>query len=174
MKKRIFVAIKVSTDIKKKIKSVKKDYEDLPLKWHKDSDLHITILPPWDEENIGEVREKLKEIKDKMESFEIGFNHITLGPYYDRPKLVWAKGKATKEIYTLREKLESVFQKYSQRRFKLHLTLARFSREDTRSIMNAWQNKNISWTQKVDSIVLFESILDDDGVKYEVLDELKI
>lgn len=174
MKKRIFLAIKVSADIKKKIKSTIKDYGNLPLNWHKDSDLHITILPPWDEENITEIKKKLKMIQKDIESFEISFNHITLGPFYDKPKLVWAKGKSPKELYDLREKLEKLFEKYSTRRFKLHLTLARFSRDDTRYIMNNWQNKNINWKQKVKSIVIFESILDDDGIRYEVLDEVKL
>ncbi len=174
MKKRIFVAIKVSSDINKKVKAFQKDCQKYQLNWLSDKDLHITILSPWDEEDIADAKNKLKEIKRDTKKFEIGFNHITLGPYYDRPKLVWAKGKSTKEIYQLKEKLEKVFSKYPQRRFKLHLTLARFGRDNARDIVKTWENKNIAWTQSVESIVLFESVLDDDGIGYKILSEVKL
>lgn len=174
MKKRIFVAIKVSDNLKKKIGNFKDKNTNLKLKWLKKSDLHITMLSPWDEEDIESVKDKLKSIRGKVKSFEIEFNHITLGPYYDNPKLIWAKGKSSKELYEFKEMLEQIFHKYSERRFKLHLTLARFEREDTKDIIKKWLNKNISWSQKVESIILFESVLDNFQIKYKVLKEIKL
>lgn len=173
-KKRIFVAIKVADDIKNKAKDFQKKNRDLPLRCLRRNDLHITMLAPWDEDKIKDVKKKLEQISGKIRSFQIDFNHITLGPYYNRPKLIWAKGKATKELYELKEELEKIFQKYSQRRFKLHLTLARFKREDAREIIKNWQNQNIFWSQKAKSIVLFESILEDSGARYKVLSEIKL
>lgn len=174
MKRRLFVAIKVSDKIKKNVQILEKKCKNLPLKWLKKNDLHITVLSPWDEEDIDNAKRKLSKIKGSIKSFDIDFNHVTLGPYYDNPKLVWAKGKSSKELYELKEALEQIFHEHSDRRFKLHLSLARFAREDTREIMDKWENENISWSQQAQSLVLFESILENYQIKYKALKEVKL
>lgn len=174
MKKRIFFAIKVSDDIKKKVKAFSKSSNNSSLNWLTLDDLHITILPPWDEEKIDDVLEKMNDVNIDLKSFQLVFNHITLGPYYDNPKLIWAKGKSTKELFQLKEYLEKKFDQYSDRKFKLHLTLAKFAKDKAKEIVNSWENKNISWTQNVSKIVLFESVLDTHGVRYKAIKEIEI
>jgi len=161
---RIFVAINLPEDIKKKLFSYSEKWSrqsrgssmtessgpDLPAKWTSKDNLHITLefLGNLTDEEIGEVCVAVKEVVGEHESFSLSLNQILYGPptplsgvkgTLSVPKFIWALGEKSKELAELRDDLEEVLtQKVAfapeNRIFAPHITLARISAWGWRAI----------------------------------------
>lgn len=175
MEKRIFIGIEASQNIKNQVSKVKNNYRDIPLlRWIKDRNLHITLLPPWYEENLEEIRKKLKNIKSEFKPFTLKFSELKLGPTSKSPRLIWAEGETSEELNKLQRLLEKSFKKLPEKReFKLHLTLARFKFDNFAEDQRPNIYEKILWIQKVNSITLFESVLRPSGAEYIVISRIK-
>lgn len=175
MKRRLFVGIKISEELQEKILSWEKSWwEKLTVRWLTPKNLHLTLIPPWYEEDIGQTKSNLTEIQGKISPFEIEFNKVTLGPNPKNPRLIWAEGQTPPEIIKLKNLLnELLHQKSEKRPFQLHLTLARFKPQDFRFFTVKRLDEKISWGQEVNLINLFEAHLSLTGAEYEILGEIK-
>ena len=152
-----------------------KNYWNLPVRWLKGKNLHITLIPPWEEENIEKIKVALKMIKGNVGPFEIVFEKVEFGPHFDKPRLIWAEGQPPKEIIDLKNKLEKTLGvRGDTRPFQLHLTLARFRPETFSSFPVKQLREEVYWLEQVTSIVLMESHLLPKGSDYEVLEEVKL
>ena len=175
MKHRIFVAIGIPNDLQEEILRWEKLHEKLPVRWLSGKNLHITLVPPWHEEDIKTVAEKLTAVHSAVSPFELAFNEVAYGPDARQPRLIWAEGKTPKELPALKATLEHALeQKPENRLFRLHLTLARFRTETFSSFPVKQLNEKISWRDTAHSFILMESHLAPGGADYEILQEFAL
>ena len=171
--KRLFVAIPISEELQKGILEWEKYFNHLPVRWLSGKNLHITLVPPWYEDNAEEVAEKLKTIKGEFGSFDVAFKRVNFGPDPKNPRLIWAENTMPQKILDLKDKVEQALMIEGENRFKFHLTVARFRPETFTSFPIKKLDEVIFWPDKIKSIVLMESHLSPAGADYEILEEIK-
>lgn len=170
---RLFVAVPISENLQNEILEWEKSHQNLPVRWLKGKNLHITLIPPWEEENIEKIRATLKTFENKIGRFGIEFDKMEYGPHGREPRLIWAEGKPPKILLDLKGKLELLLGRKSDfRPWLMHLTLARFRPETFSSFTVKRLNEKVYWPEQVNSIVLMESHLLPDGSDYEVLERV--
>lgn len=178
MKRRVFIAIPIENEISRQINLFRKKYlNNSNSRWIKKENLHITLIPPWYVEEIELTRliKLIKLIKGKTKSFNVHFNKVTFGPDPKRPRLIWASGETPLVLIHLKKLLENLLEKEPEKRkFKLHLTIARFNQKDFEKFKNKDLNVEINWRSKVENIALFESKLKRSGAEYSVLTQIKL
>ncbi len=147
-KRRIFIAVSLPEDLKRRLLDFQKKWEYLfprhsspgaskggPVRWTKQDSLHLTLIfiGYADEQEIYEICRLTKETVKKYEPFSIIFEKILYGPPGKPPRMIWLKGKASHEISKIKNELEEVFVssenlrafRIETRPFSLHITLAR-------------------------------------------------
>lgn len=170
---RIFIGIRVPEDIARRIIRLQMELPS-SLRMIPDPNLHVTLLPPWEETDIATVKQKLQSVHTRIRPFVLSFAKVLPGPNAKNPRLLWTQSMhPPKSIFILKKKLEKALgQKPEKRVFFPHITVARFDKnthEDYRDIA-----KDISWEFEVDSFVLYQSHLTPKGAEYEVLGEYQI
>jgi 2'-5' RNA ligase len=170
---RIFVALPVSLEIEENFLKFQKKFKNLDVRWIHPQNLHITLIPPWYESNTEEIIEKLESLRGKFLNFKISFDLIEYGPNKFSPRLIWAKGKATKELLSLVDEISKVLNKEKEKRpFMLHLTLARFDKFKKYNNLPKLDIP-IFWEFLAQSFVLMRSYLFKTGAQYEIIKEIK-
>ncbi len=146
-----------------------KTFHGLPVRWIAPKNLHITLIPPWEEENIERVIDTLKTVSGFGAS-EVQFRRVSYGPNPRSPRLIWAEGQTPPALLALKKQLEPLLGQKPQRRdFFLHLTLARFRQEEFYDFPLKKLNERTNWIDQASSLVLMESHLLPDGADYEVI-----
>jgi 2'-5' RNA ligase len=175
MKKRIFVAVKISPELQEAILEWERNYNRLPVRWLAGKNLHVTLVPPREEndENIEKTKSVLKTFEGKIGQFEIEFNKVEYGPHSQEPRLIWAEGKSPKILVDFKEKLELLLDhKSDYRPWLMHLTLARFHPKDFVRFPIKNLDEKVHWLETVNSFVLMESRLLPDGAEYKILSRI--
>ncbi len=168
--KRVFIAIDCSKKLRATIEEWQNSHRQLPVRWIGGSNLHVTLLPPWDEENTDGLCTSLYELKDVAHPFNIAFHTIAYGPTSNDPRLIWAEGHHSQELSQMKHVLENKLHQISQNRpFTPHITLARFRPEQFRGFSVKVLHEKIQWVEHVSSFVLMESRLLPNGAEYEIL-----
>lgn len=172
MGRRIFVGIKASKTLQAEIINWRKNFLNvLSVRWIALENLHITLIPPWNEDDIVAVKQALNGLKNKVSSFEIVFNNVSFGPNPRRPRLIWAEGKDSGEMVYLKRTLEKVLGKREEKRIlRPHITLARFRLKDFHSFKVKKLNENVVWREKINSFCLYASRTFPSGAKYKILE----
>jgi RNA 2',3'-cyclic 3'-phosphodiesterase len=172
--KRIFIALPISPELKEKVKRCSSSYADFPVRWIASKNLHVTIIPPWQEQDIEPIKQKLNQITGQVPPFTLNFHQISLGPISKQPRLIWASGPTPPELMKLKQTLEAILElREEERPFKTHVTLARFRPQDFHHFPSKKLNETVDWQQTVNTIVLMESRLSPGGADYEVLAEFQ-
>jgi len=178
MRHRLFIAINLPENIKNKLRDFQSKWSELPAKWTKKQNLHITLvfLGYVKDEEIPEILKIIEEIGDKHSSFSINLNKICYGPPKKTPRMVWAVGESSKELGKLKKDLENSLSNVSleekTRPHSPHITLSRIRQWEFRQIElderpNIEENINLSFD--VNSIEIMESQLKRTGAEYSVL-----
>jgi 2'-5' RNA ligase len=170
MKRRVFIAVKASQKLQERIVQWQREH-NLPVRWISAENLHVTLVPPWYEEDIEAVKKSLQRLQ-KHRRFTVHFSTISFGPP-KRPRLVWLTGEST-DILKLQEHVESTLGAHHERQFRMHITIARFRAEDFRSFPTKRINDQMDWMEEIVSVVLMESKLSLSGAEYEVLEEIRL
>jgi len=186
MQHRIFIAINLPENIKKTFLNYQTDLPDFPIKWTKKENMHITLIfiGYVKDENIPKICEAVKKAGTRHKSFKINLNEVCYGPSEKLPpRMIWAKGKESKELTDLKTDLEKSLIESEigfiedNKKFHIHITLGR---------IKAWEWKRIEpeerpeITQKTDlnlkvnSIEVMESILKRTGAEYNSLLSVKL
>jgi len=178
MMRRVFVALPLPDKVKSELSSLQKEYPQLPAKWVKSGNLHITIefIGNRTDEEIGEICSKIQEISTKHSSFSLTLENIIYGPLGKTPRMVWATGKETKELTLLAKDIKQSLSG-SAAPITLHITLARITQWEFRKIPEEEQidvSKDINITFSVDSVVVMESSLKKGGAEYTILQKAKL
>ena len=179
MNKRVFIAVNLPNEIKKTI------FENFSLKIPKneckivkEENLHITLkfLGYLSEEKIGEIKEKMKELKN-FEAFKIKLNKI--GSFGNR--VIWIGIKeGSKELKELSEKLNALLE-LSDEKFHAHITIARNKKLNAKQVKELIEklNKEKSHYQRcasvstVETVDLMESKLSSAGPNYSTIFKVK-
>ena len=107
MKKRLFVAIKTKLELNQEIKAWQIKNSNLAFRWIKEQNLHITLVPPWQEVDEDRAKASLNQIQGIIPKFKISFNKIesTLNG-----KIIWLTGDAPKGILDLKNTLHEILE----------------------------------------------------------------
>jgi len=128
MRHRIFIAINLPEDIKKMLSDYQFKWPELPMRWTKKENLHITLifLGYLNDEELADVCKITKEVAQKYQPFSINLNKICYGPpkkmpYSETksltgrlaknenrpPRMIWAEGEKSEELGKLQKDLEN-------------------------------------------------------------------
>ena len=182
MRHRVFIAINLPEEIKQKLHSFQEKWPDLPTRWTKKENLHITLvfLGHLSDEEVFEICKITKEVASKNQSFSLNLTKICYGPPKKPPRMVWVEGEKSKELTKLKNDLENALSasngpKYRKetRPFSPHLTLGRIRQWEFKAIEPEERPKveeDISFTFGVSSIEVMESFLKRGGPEYIILE----
>ena len=186
MKHRIFIAINLPQDVKKKLRSYKIKWPEIPARWTFEENLHITMLfiGEVDPEYLAEICEITKEIASKNQLFYLTLKNVSYGPLDKNPKkpprMLWAIGEKSEKLNKLKsdiEKIETQQENNAIREFIPHITLARikgfqFAKIDPEELPIV--NEEISIRIPVSSIEVMESVLKRTGPEYAIIDSYEL
>ena len=184
MRHRIFIAINLPEDIKKRLSDYQKKWITLPVRWTKKDNLHITLvfLGYLNDEELLEVIKISQEVASKNLVFSINLNKILYGPPQKfPPRMIWAEGEESQELAELQKDLENSL--YSSplkgvkegeiRPYSPHITLARIKTWEFKQVEPEERegvNEEISLSFPVESIEVMESSLKKGGPEYIILE----
>ena len=183
MRHRIFIAINLPEEIKKKLADYQSKWPELPIRWTKKENLHITLifLGYLNDEELLEICKITKEVASRNELFSINLNKIHYGPPKKiPPRMVWVSGEKSSDFTVLRDDLERSLATSDQvpfspenRAFSPHITLGRIKTWEWRQIEPEERpevNEEINLSFEVNSIDLMESQLKRGGSEYTILE----
>ena len=187
MRHRIFIAINLPEEIKKKLSDYQSKWLELPCRWTKKENLHLTLffLGYLTDEEIPELCKIAKEVSSKYSQFTVNLNKICYGPPKKMPpRMIWVQGKKSKILSDLKEDLEksltenirpALSAKGRDREFSPHLTLGRIKTWQWRQIEPEDRpevEEDISLSFNVNSIEVMESKLKRSGPEYTILESV--
>lgn len=159
MRRRVFVAINLPESVKKELSSFQFKWPELPCRWVKKENLHITLefLGYLTDEELVELCQKTREIAAKKKPLTIHLNKISYGPIDKKPqRMVWAIGDKIKEFG-----------------ITPHITLGRLRMWEFRKMEPEERpeiNEGIDIKFEVSSIEVMESRLKRGGPDYSILE----
>lgn len=129
MKSRIFIGIDLPEKVKKKLVLATEKWRELPIKWIKEINLHITLvfLGFIGEEVLFEICEKVKKACANETAFDIELDQIELFPSIDESKMIALTGKPSEELKKLVNAIEKELgiSEAPKKSFRAHITLGR-------------------------------------------------
>jgi 2'-5' RNA ligase len=185
MYRRIFIAINIPGRIRKKLAQHQADWPELPAKWTKEENLHITVifLGSVSEMDLPDICKITNEVAKRHEPFLIKLNQVCYGPNKKiPPRMIWAKGNPSMELTKLKEDLnkslsESVNFHKEEKALIPHVTLARIKAWDWKKIEPEERpivEKEIDFEFEIESIDIMESELNKTGPEYIVLESIPL
>ncbi len=184
---RIFIAINLPENIRKKLADYQNRWPELPIRWTNPKNLHITLvfIGYLNNDELLEICKITKEAVSKYQLFLINFNKICYGPIKKiPPRMIWAMGEKSQEFTGLRDTLEKSLT-YSQeisfspekREFFPHITLGRIRQWEWRRIdpeerPEIDEDTNLSF--EVNSIEIMESQPKRGGPEYIILESIPL
>jgi len=181
--RRIFIAINLPENIKKEISNYQLKWLELPIRWVKKENLHITLsfLGYLTDEELLEVLKISEETALKHKSFIINLNRIIYGPPKQPPRMVWVEGEKSEELGKMQKDLESSLSGQGtheeSRAYAPHITLARINQWEFRKIEPEERpeiNEEINLSFEVNSIDVMESRLKKGGPEYSILESCQL
>ncbi len=184
-KRRLFIAIDLPDKIKNKLISFQEKWFDLPVRWTRKGNLHVTLLfiGYLSDDQMLEVCNLTKQIAQEHEPFEICFKNICLGPPDRPPRMIWLTGEKSHQLAKLRGNLEGTLLNSSGSGFNSgitkalnpHVTLARIEQGRWRELPEQPDiQKQVNFTVPVEQIKVMESRLSRSGAEYSVLESVEL
>ena len=186
MRHRIFIAINLPEDIKKKLEDYQAKWLELPCRWTKKENLHITLmfLGYLSDEELVEICNIVKEVALRNSLFSLNLKKILYGPPKKMPpRMVWVEGKKSEELGKLQKDLENSLLSsealakedinHESRPYAPHINLGRIKTWEFRKIEPEERpevNEEINLSFEVSSIDVMESELKRGGPEYTVLE----
>jgi len=151
MMHRIFLAINLQKDVKEQLMAYQEKWPELPAKWTKPENLHITLnfIGNVSDKELENMKEKVRKDVGKQKPFVIKLSRIAYGPPDSQPRMIWAIGEEGQ-----------------------HVTLARLREWEFRKIDPEERpeiNEKINIEVPVNSIEIMESKLKRGGAEYSTL-----
>ena len=181
MKHRIFIAINLPENIKKELAKCQDKWPELPIRWTKLHNLHITLefLGYLSDQDLPEICNIVKRMALRHQPFSINLKRICYGPPKKMPpRMVWATGESSQELNHLKSDLEksladSVSRTPEKRAYSPHVTLGRIKTWEWRRIEPEERpqvEEEINLSFEVNSIEVMESVLKKGGPEYAILE----
>ncbi len=185
MKHRIFIAINLPENVRKKLEDYQRKWPELPIRWTKSYNLHITLvfLGYLSDEEILEVCNVTREAASRNLQFSINLKKIIYGPPQKMPpRMIWVEGEKSIKLGKLQKDLNNSFSGLSQElksenrkggALTPHITLGRLKSWEFRAIEPEARpevNEEINLSFEVNSIDVMESELKKGGPNYTLLE----
>jgi len=170
---RVFVGVKIAPEIAHELALLARSLERFSVRLVSTNDIHLTLVPPWNEASIPTAVEKLRAVADRFGAFALIFQHLSYGPQPRRPRLLWAECVANDGVTLLRATLLQSFGQDDDRPFRPHMTLARIRGNGAAIARRQPIDQELSFTQQVGSIELFQSP-PPGGSGYQILASLRL
>jgi len=170
---RVFVGLKIAPEIASQLAEFATALDKPSVRPIARADIHLTLVPPWNETSTQNAIEKLGRVALGFGAFPLIFQHVGYGPQPRRPRLLWAGCAATDEIAALRTALLQVSGQTDERPFQPHVTIARIRAHGPAIARERPIDQPLSLTQRVESIELFQSP-PPGGSGYQVLASLRL
>jgi len=175
MESKIFISINIPQKAKKRLRETMQKWQDLPIKLVKEANLHITLvfLGLIDDEIFIKISEKVRQVCEKTEGFDIKFDQITLFPSKTEPKLVALTGILSEELKNLVNaiEIELGISNAPKKSFRPHITLGRIQKHKWGALKNKPNiQEQFIFPVAVESIEIMSSQLDEDKINYTVLE----
>lgn len=178
MKRRIFIAINLPDNIKKNLINQQLRWVDLPCRWTREDNLHITLafLDYLNDEELLELCRITKEIASRYEPFIINLKKIIYGPNSLQARMIWVEGEGSNELGELQKELEAalpVEKEKENKKYTLHITLGRLKQWEFNKIEPEERpqiNEEINLTFEAKSIDIMESDLKKGGPEYAIIE----
>lgn len=188
MPRRIFIAINLPEKIKSQFVNYQRKWPDLPIRWTKKDNLHITLvfIGYVKDEEIPEICQIVEEMAGKNSIFTISLNKIIYAPPKKMPpRMVWVSGEKSEQLTKLQRALENSLLssplreniKQEKRLYSPHITLGRIKRWDFKQLEIEERpsiNEDVSFSFEVNSIEIMESQLKKTGAEYTVLESIPL
>ncbi len=179
MKRKIFVGISVPEDIKKRLSRRTGKWKELPVKWVKEDSFHVTLsfLGYVEDEALVNICAGVKEAAKKIESFDINFEKIELGPDQKSPNLIWATGETSENLKRLQEEIEKSLDIFiaEKKTFRPHITLGRIRKFKWETLPEIPEiEENFKFSVPVETVEIFESKPEKGGTVYDVLESCEL
>lgn len=180
LQRRLFVGIPLSSALTTRLTREMSAWpKEVFLKTDK-SNLHVTLffLGFVHEGLVPEICEKVRNLCETIESFEIEFSSIRLMPNPEEAKMVWLAGEPSEALRDLKTALErelSFVVAAEPKVYCPHITLsrmkkARFQSLDPKPVIE----KTVRFTESVDTVVVYESIMEEGKRKYSPLESVPL
>ena len=188
VKKRIFIAINLSEQLKRKLfewelKLEQKyglgEFRSKNINWVIKNNLHITLIfigYVTDDETY-KICKTVKDVAKNHSQFYIELERIVVGPPHKQARMFWVEGGKSRELANLQTDLENALSgasnyKKEVRPFSPHITLARFTNQVARILPEI--NELFKSPISVDSIDVMQSILHSNGPEYTILERVEL
>ena len=133
MKRKIFISINLPNQIKRRLAKNCEKWHDLPVKWTKEENLHISLffLGYIDNDVVADVCQKVRDAVCDMELFDLEFEKIHLAPNIENPQEFRVIGKTSEKLKQLSEVVEKELGIFvaSKKTFAPHITLGKIRKE---------------------------------------------
>ncbi len=186
-RRRVFIAINLPENIKKKLAEYQRKWPELPIRWTKPDNIHITLvfLGYIRDEELLEISKIIKEVASQRSSFSVNLNNICYGPPKKMPpRMIWGVGAKSAEFASLRDDLDKLLLdsentnfSSEKREFFPHITLGRIRKWEWQRIEPEERpevNEEINLIFSVDSIEMMESVLKKTGPEYTILESVPL
>ena len=170
---RIFVALKMAADIARELAQIARPLERFAVRPIAKEDIHLTLVPPWNEPSVPNAIEKLRLAVESHCAFRLEFRHVAYGPDRKRPRLVWVECASSNELTSLRVALMLAFGQKDERLFLPHVTLARIRGNGARVARKCPIDHDLVLIQEITTIELMQSP-PPGGLGYKVLASLPL
>lgn len=154
---RVFVGVKLEPGIADGLAEIAQVLAAFRVRRVAPADMHLTLVPPWNEVAPADAAEKLRTALCGVRGFLLTFTQVGYGPDPRRPRYLWVDCTESEELAALRARLLAAFARTEERPFRPHVTLARL-RDRGRTIARKCPiDRMLSLTQPVRSVELFQS-----------------
>lgn len=154
---RVFVGLKIAPGVAEQLADCARGLERSPSRFVPCGDIHLTLLPPWNEPSIPEVIEKLRATSSRLTPFPLTFTRLAYWPDHRRPRLLCVECTPTDQLKALQDALLSDFSQTNERPFKPHVALARLQRGAKPASAKDALDQDLALEQLVDTVELFQS-----------------
>jgi len=129
---RVFIAIEMSKEAKKKILEIEKNFSSFPLAFVKKENLHLTLafLGEVSLENINSIIQIMENLAKKTPCFNLKFSKLGAFPNFKLPKVIWIGLENNLEtLFNLEKNLKTELLKngffIKEKKFVPHITFGR-------------------------------------------------
>ena len=123
---RVFVGIRIAAELAAALARLAADgLQGAPARLIAPADIHLTLVPPWDEVAVPAAIATLDHVTAGFGPFPLTFEQVGYGPHPRRPRLLWAACVAGDGIAALHAALLAAYGRSEERPFRPHVTLAR-------------------------------------------------
>jgi len=154
---RVFVGLKIAPTIAQELAQYVHRVEHAPSRFVPCDDIHLTLMPPWNENTVADVIEKLCAMSSRLAPFPLAFTRLSYWPNHRRPRLLCVECVPTAEMAELQSALLDVLGQTNDRPFKPHVTLARLKRGAKAASAKSALDQDLTLEQSIDTVELFQS-----------------